>query len=179
MTSERQRKANRRNGAKSLGPVSAEGKYRSSQNARKHGLSSADVLPIDHPLKPTLMADARARGFDALAADELVTSIFQHQRVCDAYADIYAQDMNEHGAPNVVDGGRVRRLTVDDLVRVWELSNKAGSTISPLGQQLLAAMDAGYQVGDVLTDTNVKTLRGLERHLQRSAARIAKAARAD
>ena len=103
----------------------------------------------------------------------------QHQRVCDAYADIYAQDMNEHGAPNVVDGGRVRRLTVDDLVRVWELSNKAGSRISPLGQQLLAAMDAGYQVGDVLTDTTVKTLRGLERHLQRSAARIAKAARAE
>jgi len=179
MTSERQRKANRRNGAKSLGPVSAEGKYRSSQNARKHGLSSADVLPIDHSLKPTLMADARARGFDALAAEELVTSILQHQRVCEAYSGIYERDLNERGAPNVVDGGRVRRLTVDDLVRVWELSNKAGSRISPLGQQLLAAMDAGYQVGDVLTDTTVKTLRGLERHLQRSAARIAKAAMAD
>ena len=179
MTSERQRKANRRNGAKSLGPVSAEGKYRSSQNARKHGLSSADVLPIDHPLKPTLMADARARGFDALAAEELVTSILQHQRVCDAYSGIYERDLNEHGAPNVVDGGRVRRLTVDDLVRVWELSNKAGSKISPLAQQLLAALDAGCQVGDVLTDTTVKTLRGLERHLQRSAARIAKAARVE
>ena len=87
--------------------------------------------------------------------------------------------MHEHGASNVTQGGRVRRLTVDDLMRVWELSNKAGSRISPLGQQLLAAMDAGYQVGDVLTDTTVKTLRGLERHLQRSAARIAKAARAD
>jgi len=179
MTSERQREANRRNGAKSLGPVSAEGKYRSSQNARKHGLSSAAVLPIDHPLKPTLMADARARGFDALAAEELVTSILQHQRVCDAYSGIYERDLNERGAPNVVDGGRVRRLTVDDLVRVWELSNKAGSRISPLGKQLLAAMDAGYQVGDVLTDTTVKTLRGLERHLQRSAARIAKASRAE
>jgi len=48
-----------------------------------------------------------------------------------------------------------------------------------LAQQLLAALDAGYQVGDVLTDTTVKTLRGLERHLQRSAARIVKAARAE
>ena len=178
MTSQRQREANRRNGAKSLGPVSTKGKLRTSKNARKHGLSSVDVLPIDHPLKPILIADANARGFDTLAAEELVTRIFQHQRVCNAYADIYAQDINEHGAPNVVHGGRVRRLTVDDLVRVWELSNKGGSTISPLGQQLLAALDAGYQVGDVLTDTTIKTLRGLERHLQRSAARIAKAARA-
>ena len=58
---------------------------------------------------------------------------------------------------------RVRRLTVDDLMRVWELSNKASSRISPLGQQLLAAMDAAYQVVDVLTDNSVKTLRGLER----------------
>ena len=179
MTSQRQRQANRRNGAKSLGPVSTKGKLLSSQNARKHGLSSADVLPIDHPLKPTLLADARARGFDALAAEELVTGIFQHQRVCDAYSGIYERDLNERGAPNVVDGGRVRRLTVDDLVRVWELSNKAGSKMSPLAQQLLAALDAGCQVGDVLTDTTVKTLRGLERHLQRSAARIAKAARAE
>ena len=64
-------------------------------------------------------------------------------------------------------------------MRVWDLSNKTGSRISPLGQQLLAAMDAGYQVGDVLTDTTVKTLLGLERYLQRTAARIAKAARAE
>lgn len=122
------------------------------------------------------MADAKACGFDALAAEELVSSIFQHQRVSDAYAKICERDINEHGAPSEVHSGRVRRFTVDDLMRVWELSNKAGSRISPLGQQLLAAMDAGYQVGDVLNDTTVKTLRGLERHLQRLAARIAKAA---
>lgn len=65
------------------------------------------------------MADAEARGFDPLAAEELMTSIFQHQRVCDAHADIYARDINEHGAPIVTQCGRVRRLTVGDLVRVW------------------------------------------------------------
>lgn len=135
-------------------------------------------MPIDYALKPTLITDTRARGFDVLPAEELVTGILQHQRVCDAYAEIYERDMNEHGAPNVTQGGRVRWLTVDDLVGVWELLSKAGSRILPLGQQLLVAMDAGYQVCDVLTDTTIKTFRGLERHLQRSAARIAKAATA-
>lgn len=122
-------------------------------------------MPIDYALKPTLITDTRALGFDGLPAEELVTGILQHERVCDAYAEIYERDMNEHGAPNVTQGGRVRWLTVDDLVGVWELLNKAGSRISPLGEQLLAAMDGGYEVGGVLTDTRVTALRGLERHV--------------
>jgi len=52
-----------------------------------------------------------------LAAEELVTSILQHQRVCDAYEEIYEQDMNEHSVPNVENGGRVRRFRMDDLRR--------------------------------------------------------------
>ena len=59
--------------------MSAEGNYRSSQNPLKHGLSSVDVLPIDHALKRTPMADAIARGFAALAAEALVNSILQYQ----------------------------------------------------------------------------------------------------
>ena len=178
MISQRQRIANRRNGAKSFGPVSAKGKLRSSQNALKHGLSSADVVPTDHPLKPTLMADARARGLDALAAEELVTSILQHQRVCDAYAEIYARDMSEDGAPDVVNNGRVRRLKVNDLMAAYQALTDESRGVTASEQQILIALDSGYEVGGVLSDTTVKTLRGLERHLQRSAARIVKAARA-
>ena len=44
---ERQRAAARRNGAKSRGPVTAEGKTRVSQNAVKHGLATQSLLTPD------------------------------------------------------------------------------------------------------------------------------------
>ena len=107
-----------------------------------------------------------------------MTSILQHQRVCDAYKEIYEQDMNEHSVPNVENGGRVRRFRMDDLITVFEAMTEANKRMTANRRQILIGLNSGYEVGDVLTDTTVKTLRGLERHLQRSAARIVKVARA-
>ena len=86
--------------------------------------------------------------------------------------------MNEHSVPNVENGGRVRRFRMDDLITVFEAITDANKRMTANRRQILIGLNSGYEVGDVLTDTTVKTLRGLERHLQRSAARIVKVARA-
>ncbi|HDZ26982.1 hypothetical protein LCGC14_1027830 [marine sediment metagenome] len=47
MPSEKQLAANRKNAEKSTGPLSQEGKKRSSQNALIHGLRSATLIAVD------------------------------------------------------------------------------------------------------------------------------------
>src|SRR5260370_30377070 len=50
MVSEKQLEANRQNARKSTGPRSAEGKFRASRNAVKHGLTAESVvLPNEDP----------------------------------------------------------------------------------------------------------------------------------
>src|SRR2546425_9362873 len=59
MTTERKRDASRRNGRRSRGPISENGKARASQNARTHGLCSRATL---------VLANEDAEAFEAFAA---------------------------------------------------------------------------------------------------------------
>jgi len=51
-TSERKAEANRRNAAKSTGPRTPEGKFRSSQNATTHGCTATIITPAPAIFKP-------------------------------------------------------------------------------------------------------------------------------
>src|SRR4029453_1371963 len=59
--------ASRRNGARSRGPVTAEGKARASRNALKHGLATLHHLVLEDEA-PSELEDLTARLLDELGA---------------------------------------------------------------------------------------------------------------
>ena len=80
--------ANRCNALKSTGPRSVAGKWASSQNSRKHALSSAPDFEssIEYQALITLIAE---EGFSAFACADIATGLLNYRRVMDAYYDTY------------------------------------------------------------------------------------------
>ena len=80
--------ANRCNALKSTGPRSAAGKWASSQNSRKHGLSSAPDFEssIEYQKLVDLIAE---EGFSAFACADIAAGLLNYRRVMDAYYDTY------------------------------------------------------------------------------------------
>ena len=87
-TNPRRSLANQSNALKSTGPRSVAGKRASSQNSRKHGLSS----PPDFESSPEYRAlvDLLAEeGFSAFACADIAAGLLNYRRVMDAYYDTY------------------------------------------------------------------------------------------
>jgi hypothetical protein len=79
---------NRRNAQRSTGPTSTEGKLVSSQNSRKHGLSSAP--DFESSLQYQALVDLIAEeGFSAFACADIAAGLLNYRRVMDAYYDTY------------------------------------------------------------------------------------------
>jgi len=79
---------NRCNALKSTGPRSVSGKWASSQNSRKHGLSSAPVFEssIEYQKLVDLIAE---EGFSAFVCADIAAGLLNYRRVMDAYYDTY------------------------------------------------------------------------------------------
>ncbi len=71
MTTEKQTLANRRNARKSTGPRAEQGKYRSRQNAIRHGLTAETViLGLEHPSDYTKFEQAIIADYRPITAIE-------------------------------------------------------------------------------------------------------------
>jgi len=79
---------NRCNALKSTGPRSVSGKWASSQNSRKHGLSSAPVFEssIEYQKLVDLIAE---EGFSAFVCADIAAGLLNYRRVMDACYDTY------------------------------------------------------------------------------------------
>src|SRR5690349_4791429 len=87
MISRKKRKANRANGALSRGPVTAEGKKRSSMNALKHGILAQNVIvgreseeAFNTVLTEHLLALAPRDGVERAMVDEMVGAKWRQLR---------------------------------------------------------------------------------------------------
>ena len=79
---------NRCNALKSTGPRSADGKWASSQNSRKHGLNSAPDFESS-PEYQALVDLIAEEGFSAFACADIAAGLLNYRRVMDAYYDTY------------------------------------------------------------------------------------------
>ena len=80
--------ANRCNALKSTGPRSTAGKRASSQNSRKHGLSSTPDFESSSEYRALVDLIAE-EGFSAFACADVAAGLLNYRRVMDAYYDTY------------------------------------------------------------------------------------------
>jgi hypothetical protein len=89
MASPKQIRANQANARRSSGPKTLQGRLRSSQNARSHGLSAALDLSIAGPQVRGITDLLRGEGIDAVHARDLAIKILDFERNVDRQRTIH------------------------------------------------------------------------------------------
>ena len=111
MTTERQKKARRINGARSRGPTTSDGKAVSRLNAMKHGLycemtvidgeNEADLVAFGKRLRADL---APVGELELMLADKIVSTSWRLRRLVGAEARLYMKDAAERNDGNMFGG---------------------------------------------------------------------------
>jgi hypothetical protein len=113
--------SNRRNAQKSTGPRSAGGKAKSSQNARKHGILTREVVLAEESRsdfasfrKGMLLSLAPMGELEFLLVDRIISSAWRLRRVLKAETAALEYEHQEHGHRTFTNGALTWREAVPD-----------------------------------------------------------------
>ena len=106
MASQAQILANRQNAQQSTGPLTPEGKARSSQNARKHGLTAQELIVRDDEreayasLEADLVADLKPQGaLEDLVFNQLLHAAWNQRRLRRLEAELFHHNLDPLANP--------------------------------------------------------------------------------
>jgi hypothetical protein len=89
MASAKQIRANRANTRRSSGPKTPQGRFRSSQNARSHGLSAPIDVSLAAPQIEAIVKLLEGEGIDAFSARDVAVKIVDFERNMDRQRTIH------------------------------------------------------------------------------------------
>lgn len=172
MSSEAQNRANAKNARRSSGPKSSDGKRRSSQNSRKHGLSKPiEIGHEDHSFN-SVVEILQEDGFSELDAIEVAVALYTHRRVMDVYRDYYLDGRSpDFPAPWMppFEHDPDKRFNSDYL--------KHMEKTTPFDDLKLSFKFAGMvaKICENKTARAVSNVKGLSRYHRRASAQLSKA----
>ena len=151
MASAKQLAANRLNALKARGPVTAEGKARSSQNALKHGLSGRhDLLPHEDPaayqaLRDALLEELRPQGVqEHLLVRQMLSAAWRLERAWKLETHCFAW-LQARGAYRATQAGtpKVDSLAPESLIARDLVADKGMQAIASL-HRYITALERSY-----------------------------------
>lgn len=132
MTTLKQIEANRRNAQHSTGPLTLEGKYKSSQNAIKHGLFSNVPLitgeqeeefnVFSNELLSFLMPQ---NGIESILAERIITCTWRLRRVMKIESDMMHESLKfgfRHSLPDLFTNGGEKIMALSRYEMILEKS---------------------------------------------------------
>ena len=169
--------ANKANASKSTGPRSVEGKRISSENAKRHGLSSGSGSNLDliGPGLSELANGAEVYGFSPAEVEELVSRLAAARNVIDAKHASYKETPEAEPLPDMMPEALYRVIKEMETPGSGVTSAERRKVIKVMYHQIKEDNEWGRRLAQKL-DAHRKLMRYEQRAVNqlRKAARIKK-----